>query len=124
MCRDDIEIIIKIPITDKPDRNGYTYSKEVIQKAVDDFNKNNKPMSLEITGLDASLGNVADMSIEDDKLVVIANSINGGTCESIKNLSKDTKTIKDMEFLHVGLVPLKFNKNDSSDTTISQTKNS
>ena len=103
MCKDDIEITIKIPISDKPDLNGFIYPKYIIQKAIDEFNRNDKQLSLVVTDTPYKLGNIDNIFIEDDKLVFTANAIFGGTCEDVK-FETDSKVFSDMKFMHVGLV--------------------
>ena len=104
MCKDDIEVIIKIPITDKPDINGYVYPREILEKAISKFN-NGGAIPLVVAESQFKLGNINNISIEDNKLIFTATGICGGTCEDIEMSNDNSNNISDMAFMHVGIVP-------------------
>lgn len=96
-----IEIIMKIPFPiSEPDRNGTIYTKEAIEKAVQEFD-GGAPLMMIKNEIGTVIGHIEKLELSDN-YEVTAHGICyfGGTCE--EGDVKDN-TVTDFRFLSFGI---------------------
>lgn len=96
-----VKLTIPVPI-DEPDGNGNIYTKEAIEKAVENFN----PGIPLITFRRDVIGTIDSLEMSPEQ-ELIANGVifYGGTCEDVENLKVDNKipTVMDMIISEIGI---------------------
>lgn len=91
----DIEITLKIPLPiDEPDLNGYIYTKDSIQNAVEDFNNKSKKVPL-VTVDDKCYGYIdnLNLSLKTHSLIATGRVLYGGSCEDAEKDLQNKKII-------------------------------
>ena len=98
---EDLEMKVRIPIEDVTvDRNGYSYSRDVIEKAFKEA-ENPLPITVSVGDNHYKIGQVESFDFNDDHITANITIPSGGTTETAKldyrqSNGKDRICIEDM----------------------------